>query len=105
MLFWEGGLSRVRPSWLFPLRHNYGSLTAFSPAGLSLMRGCGFTAAELARCVPARRRLAGRDTGREERVSLDYRYCSAATSTDISVVYGSHTIWKTALKESLPTES
>ena len=78
---------------------------SLSPVRLSSTRGWGFTAVDLARCEQAQRCLAGLDTAREERVSLDYRYSSAATSTDISVVYGSHTIWKIALKESLPTES
>lgn len=81
------------------------SLSPSSPIRLSSIRGWGFTAADPAKCVQAQRCLAGLDTTREERVSLDSRYRSAATSTDISVVYGSHTIWRTALKESLPTES
>ena len=81
------------------------SLSLPSPVRLSSMPGRGFAAADPARCVQAQRCLAGLATAREERVSLDYRYRSAATSTDISVVCGSHTVWKIALKESLPTES
>lgn len=81
------------------------SVSLFSPVSLRSMQGWGFTAADLARCVQALRCLAGLDAAQEERVSLDYRYHSAATSTDISAVYGSHAIWKIALKESLPTES
>lgn len=81
------------------------SLSPSSPVRLSSIWGWGFTAADPAKCVQAQRCLTGLETTREERVSLDSRYHSAATSTDMSVVYGSHTIWRIALKESLPTES
>lgn len=69
-----------------PTMHSYGSLALFVPIQLSSM---WFHSS-----YPASINLAGLDTARGERVSLDYCYSSAASSTDISAVYGSHTILK-----------
>lgn len=94
-LFPKWNILCMRLSWLFPLMHNESSL--FFPALLGRV-WCGTIQPGVCR------HRAWTQPGKR-RVSLDYHHCSAATGADTAVVYGSHTIWKITLRESLPTES